>query len=112
MKHKKTFLLTVLAAFSMSVLTSCNQPKEESSKEKESSIEPISYSSSIESSSKEESSNVGPVSTINSEPSSEQSQEPHEYHPTEIGDTVKDWWSRDQFASSPFGLPTGTASWM
>ena len=110
MKHKKTFLLTVLAAFSMSVLTSCNQPKEESSKEKESSIEPISYSSSIESSSKEESSNVEPVSTINSEPSSEQSQEPHEYHPTEIGDTVKDWWSKDQFASSPFGLPTGTAN--
>lgn len=110
MKHKKTFLLTVLAAFSMSVLTSCNQPKEESSKEKESSIEPISYSSSIESSSKEESSNVEPVSTINSEPSSEQLQEPHEYHPTEIGDTVKDWWSKDQFASSPFGLPTGTAN--
>ena len=111
MKRKKTFLLTVLAAFSMSVLASCNQPKEESSKEKESSIEPISYSSSIErSSSKEESSNVEPVSTINSEPSSEQSQEPHEYHPTEIGDTVKDWWSKDQFASSPFGLPTGTAN--
>ena len=53
---------------------------------------------------------MGPVSTINSEPSSEQSQEPHEYHPTEIGDTVKDWWSKDQFASSPFGLPTGTAN--
>ena len=105
MKHNKTFLFTVLAAFSISVLVGCNNQKEESSKETESSIQPIS-STTIQPSSKEESSSVQPVSTI----SSEEDEEPQEYDPTEIGDIVKDWWTPKQFDESPFGIPSDASN--
>ena len=108
MKHCKTFLLTVLSAFSISILTGCNKPKEESKEEvssTSSSQESIESTESI-SSSILPSSEPSSTSTISSQEPDESSEEVD--RPLEIGDTVKEWTSTYDYEEAPLALSSDT----
>ena len=108
MKHCKTFLLTVLSAFSISILTGCNKPKEESKEEvssTSSSQESIESTESIPSSILP-SSEPSSTSTISSQEPDESSEEVD--RPLEIGDTVKEWTSTYDYEEAPLALSSDT----
>lgn len=108
MKHCKTFLLTVLSAFSISILTGCNNQKEES-KEEVSSTPSSQESIESQPSSVVSSSEPSSISTVIS------SQEPVESSedinkPIEIGDIVKGWTSTDDYEKAPLALPNNASN--